>query len=119
MVDEERLELLGRVAVWYYEEQIDQSAIAKRIGKSRSMVSRMLQEARDQGLVEIRVTYPLRRDRQLETQLCRTFGLAEALVLANPPTHDYPNLMGRLGRLGARYLEEQLRDDIQSALVGA
>jgi DNA-binding transcriptional regulator LsrR (DeoR family) len=113
MVDEERLEHLGRVAVWYYEEQIDQSAIAERIGKSRSMVSRMLQEARDQGLVEIKVTYPLRRDRRLETQLCQTFGLVEALVLANPPSNDYPTLMSRLGRLGARYLEEQLRDGVR------
>lgn len=112
MLDEDRLELLGRVAVWYYEEQIDQTEIAKRVGKSRSMVSRMLQEARDQGLVEIRVTYPLRRDRDLEARLCAVFGLKEAFVLANPPRNDYQSLMSRLGRLGARYLQQILRDDM-------
>ena len=113
MLDEDRLELLGRVAVWYYEEQIDQSEIARRVGKSRSMVSRMLQEARDQGLVEIRVSYPLRRDRDLETRLCATFGLREALVLANPPRNDYASLVERLGRLGARYLQPLLHDGVQ------
>lgn len=113
MIDEDRLELLGRVAVWYYEEQVDQSAIARRLGKSRSMVSRMLQEARDQGLVEVRVTYPLRRERDLEARLCHAFGLAEALVLANPPRNDYSSLIARLGRLGARYLQQALRDDVQ------
>lgn len=112
MLDEDRLEMLGRVAVWYYEEQIDQSEIARRIKKSRSMVSRMLQEAREQGLVEIRVSYPLRRDRELEAQLSAAFGLDEALVLANPPRNDYQGLMARLGRLGARYLEQVLHNDM-------
>jgi len=48
-MDDNRLELLGQVAVWYYEDNLDQTEIAKRIGRSRSMVSRMLNEARDLG----------------------------------------------------------------------
>lgn len=112
-MDNERLELLGQVAVWYYEDQLDQSDIAERIGKSRSMVSRMLQEAREQGLVEIRVTYPLKQDTELEACLCQTFGLSEAWVLANPPTDDYTTLLRRLGRLGSRCLQQKLHDNIK------
>ncbi len=112
-MDNDRLELLGQVAVWYYEDNLDQSVIAKRIGKSRSMISRMLQEAREQGLVDIRVTYPLKRDTDLEIQLCETFHLPQAWVLANPPTNDRTTLLRRLGRLGSLCLHEKLKDDIK------
>ncbi len=45
MTDEDRLEFLGQVAAWYYEDNMDQAEIASRIGKSRSMVSRLITEA--------------------------------------------------------------------------
>lgn len=112
-MDNDRLDLLGQVAVWYYEDNLEQSVIAERIGKSRSMISRMLQEAREQGLVEIRVTYPLKQDVALEAKLCETFQLSGAWVLAEPPTNDRATLLRRLGRLGARCLHEKLRDGIQ------
>jgi deoxyribonucleoside regulator len=115
MVDDDRLELLGQVAAWYYEDNMDQSVIAERIEKSRSMVSRMLQEAREVGLVEIKVTFPLKRDAELEVRLCQTFNLAQACVLANPPD-DRELLRQRLGRLGARCLQEHLRDGIKIGL---
>lgn len=112
-MDNDRLEILGQVAAWYYEDNVDQTVIAERIGKSRSMVSRMLQEAREQGLVEIRVTYPLKRDTEVETRLCQTFDLTEAWVLANPPVNDRTTLLRRLGRLGSRCLQTKLHNDIK------
>ncbi|MCB0153649.1 MAG: sugar-binding transcriptional regulator [Anaerolineae bacterium] len=112
-MDNDRLEILGQVAAWYYEDNVDQTVIAERIGKSRSMVSRMLQEAREQGLVEIRVTYPLKRDTEVENQLCEMFDLAEAWVLANPPVNDRTTLLRRLGRLGSRCLQAKLHNNIK------
>ena len=111
-MDDSRLELLGQVATWYYEDDIGQTEIAERIGRSRSMVSRMLNEARDLGLVEIRVKFPLKTEPTLAAQLCREFNLIQARVLADPPANDFPTLVRRLGRLGASYLEEILHDDI-------
>lgn len=115
MADDDRLELLGQVATWYYEDNMDQSVIAERIGKSRSMVSRMLQEAREVGLVEIKVIFPLKRDTGLETRLSQVFSLSQACVLANPPD-DRELLRQRLGRLGARCLQEHLYDGIKIGL---
>lgn len=112
-MDNDRLEILGQVAAWYYEDNVDQTVIAERIGKSRSMVSRMLQEAREQGLVEIRVTYPLKRDTEVEDHLCKMFGLTEAWVLANPPVNDRTTLLRRLGRLGSRCLQAKLHNNIK------
>jgi deoxyribonucleoside regulator len=110
-MEEERLDLLAQVAIWYYEEGLDQAAIAERINKSRSMVSRLLDQARAAGLVEVRVHYPLRTDAELEQRLCREFGLACAHVLAEPPD-DYKLLLRRLGELGARALQASLHPGI-------
>lgn len=105
--EDERLEFLGQVAAWYYEDGMDQSEIASRISKSRSLVSRLLDEARRKGLVEVRVRFPLRRSAELEAGLLETFGLKEARVLAGEQL-DYDSLLRRVGRLGARALQSRI-----------
>lgn len=111
-MDEDRLDYLAQIASWYYEDNLSQEAIAKRIGRSPSMISRLLQEARDNNLIEIRVRFPLKRNAELEERLRETFGLAQAWVLANPPS-DKEALFHRLGKLGARCLQQHLQDNVK------
>ncbi len=110
-MDPEHLELLVQIATWYYEENLSQEEIAGRVGLSRSMVSRLLQKAREQGLIEIRVRYPLKRDAALEQRLCQTFFLSQASVLRDPPA-DHATLLRRVGELGARCLQQRLHDEV-------
>jgi DNA-binding transcriptional regulator LsrR (DeoR family) len=110
-MEQDQLELLAQVASWYYEEGLDQKTIAERISRSRSMVSRLLDKAREVGLVEVHVRSPLRTDPALGEQLRRAFGLTDAIVLAQPPT-DYRLLLRRLGELGARALQPRLHDQM-------
>jgi deoxyribonucleoside regulator len=110
-MEEDRSDLLAQVAMWYYEEGLDQAEIAARIGKSRSMVSRLLDQAREAGLVEVKVHYPLRTDAELGQRLCAEFGLQHAQVLAEPPD-DYALLLKRLGQLGARCLVQTLHPGV-------
>ena len=110
-MDAARADLLAQVATWYYEEGLDQEAIGQRINRSRSMVSRLLEEARQAGLVEVRVKYPLKTDADCEWRLCQAFGLRDAVVLAQTPV-DHQTLLRRLGDLGARYVQGHLHDDI-------
>lgn len=113
-MDEARLELLGQVAVWYYEDDLDQAEIAVRIGKSRSMISKMLNEVRELGFVETRVHYPLRRDLNLETELCQSFGLDQAWVLAPQQFYSTGDSLLRLvGKLAAKCLQSRLFDGIR------
>ncbi len=106
----EKLELLAQIASWYYEQNLTQEDIARRIGKSRSMVSRLLREAREAGIVEVRIRHPfLRRHAVLENRLCKVFGLQMAWVLDNPPS-DYTLLLSRVGQLGAQCLQAHLHD---------
>ena len=109
--EEDRLYLLAEVASWYFEDGLNQDAIAHRIGLSRSMVSHLLREARERGLVEIRVHHPLRTNSSLEQQICTTFGLAQARVLADVPS-DVAKLRSRLGSLGARTLRDYIQDNV-------
>jgi deoxyribonucleoside regulator len=108
---EERTDLLAQVAIWYYEDGLNQAAIAKRINKSRSMVSRLLDQAREAGIVEVQIRHPLRTDPELERRLCQEFDLAQAHVLARPP-EDYRLLLRRLGELGARCLQAALHPGV-------
>ena len=68
---QDRASLLADVAEMYYLEEKNQAEIAKTIGVTRSMVSRMLTEARESGIVEIRIQRPLQSDPELESALER------------------------------------------------
>jgi DNA-binding transcriptional regulator LsrR (DeoR family) len=102
---------LAHVASLYYEEGLTQSQIASRIHTSRSTVSRLLQEARDKEIVKIIVQHTCRRNRAIEEQLVRLFGLQEARVVVDQ-SGDYKRLLKGLGALAARYLEDAVEPDI-------
>jgi DNA-binding transcriptional regulator LsrR (DeoR family) len=111
-VNEDRLEFLAQITSWYYEDNLSQEEIARRIGKSPSMISRLLQEARESNLLEIRVRFPLKRNALLEQRLCQAYHLRDAWVLANPP-EDHQTCLYRVGKLGANCLEQHLRHGIR------
>lgn len=114
----EDLLLLADVAQQYYLEDLTQEQIARRIGVSRSNVSRMLKEARERGLVEIRIHHPLKTLPELAAALTRTVALADCLVLdpAGTPAADgggerAADVAHQLGALAARYLQERIPDN--------
>lgn len=53
----ERRYLLERVANLYFKEDMKQELIAKKLGISRSNISRLLNEAKKKGIVEIKINY--------------------------------------------------------------
>ena len=73
-------ELLAVVAWLYYKEGLTQERIARRLGLSRVKVTRLLARAREEGVVEFRITRPLPERFRLEEALLRRFGLAGAVV---------------------------------------
>jgi deoxyribonucleoside regulator len=64
-----KYETLVQVAKWYYLDGLGQAEIARKIKKSRSMVSKMITEARTQNIVDIRINFPTSRNRDLELVL--------------------------------------------------
>ena len=73
---------LIRTAELYYEEGLSQNAIAELLGTSRASISRMLDEARECGIVEIIVHTPVSKNSKLSVRLREKFGLRDAVVVA-------------------------------------
>ncbi len=83
MADLERMHLLGRVAHMYYEQSATQEAIAATLSISRPTVSRLLKEAREEGVVQIIINSPFRYVSDVEAGLARAFPhLKQVRVLA-------------------------------------
>jgi DNA-binding transcriptional regulator LsrR (DeoR family) len=101
--------LLAQVASMYYEQGMTQNQIAAELGLSRVKIYRLLKEARAEQVVQITINWPIDRDRDLEGLLKERFGLKEALVLQSIQGSQASGLQ-RLGQLGARYLEQILKD---------
>lgn len=112
--------LLADVARQYYLDDLTQEQIARRMSVSRSNISRMLKEARERGIVEIRVHHPLRTAPALQDALLAALPLDECLVLSSrsesdPQTDSVDEgasaVVRPLGALAARYLNDRIADN--------
>ena len=92
--DEQNLDLLVRISEMYYIQGKTQKEISESLGLSRSGVSRLLQAARDQGIVQITVHNPARRLSELAQALTERFGLQECRLC--PGEENYDALQSRL-----------------------
>jgi DNA-binding transcriptional regulator LsrR (DeoR family) len=104
--------LLAEAAQLYYAKDFTQEQIAQRIGVSRSNVSRMLKEARAQGMVEIRIHSPLRTVPDLQEELASRLDLRECLVLAavdrDSEILEATDTATQVAALAARYVQDNL-----------
>jgi DNA-binding transcriptional regulator LsrR (DeoR family) len=109
--NQNRDDLLADVAEMYYLEGQTQAQIAKQIHLTRSMVSRLLDEARNKGIVEFRVHRQLRFDEALGQELSRRFNLesAHVVVLRNAGSN---RTLEAVGIGAAEVLKLQLLPDM-------
>ena len=114
----EREDMLAMVASLYYELDQSQTQIANRLGVSSSKISRMLKEARDRGIVHIRVEKPVPRDFALEQQLIEVFGLRDAHVLQTFNDADETAMLSSTGRIAASYLWSVIPNLAPGASIG-
>jgi len=105
----DRDELLAFVAEKYYLEELRQSDIAEKLDVTRSAISRMLTEAREKGIVEIVVHFPIKYNASLEERLKDKLGLTHAAVLELNNQPDYGDLRVKLGKAAARLLQSLVK----------
>jgi DNA-binding transcriptional regulator LsrR (DeoR family) len=107
--DHAALRLLNRVLTTYYQEGLNQAEVAEAFGLSTAKVNRLLKQAREQGMVEIRIRTPMQSLFDLEARLQSVCGVPEAVVV--PQVSEDPQLMlDAVGRAAAQYLTQRLRD---------
>jgi len=111
MKTENRRQLLADISTLYYKGKETQAQIAKRLGYSRSAISRLLLEAEQEGIIEININYPLLRDTDMERRLKEKYGLDMAFVISTGQANDQ-QAMQMVGQMGAVFLEQELHNDM-------
>ena len=107
----QRLAYLAHVASLYYDHGKNQQDIADELKITRSAVSRLLTEARQKGIVEIKINYPWQTNLELEKALLAKFKLKAARVLKRE-NKSYTEMLDGLGRLAAQYFLSILGNDM-------
>ena len=90
------------ISEMYYIQGKTQKDIADSLGLSRPAVSRILQAARDRGIVSISIVDPSEQLKTLEEELTRAFGLKGCRL--SPSGEYYGILKARLGYRAAELL---------------
>ena len=101
----EKQKKLAYVARKYYMEDQKQSDIARELGVSRPLISRMLSEARELGIVEITIHEPGAREARLLEQLRLSSSIRGGVLVEEGTNADATN---RLLSQGAMELLRQL-----------
>ena len=94
------------IAHMYYDDQLTQQQIAKQINMSRSLVSKLLNKARAEGIVEITIRDDMVHSyRNMERKLKETFGLQDVILTDTANSH-YPRK--RVALEAGKYLARKL-----------
>jgi DNA-binding transcriptional regulator LsrR (DeoR family) len=100
----ERDRLLYKIAKAYYDHDENQKDIAVRFGLSRVKVCRLLKQAKEEGIVSIRIRESKEPTADLELELANHYGIKEVIVAqsisSNP--EDVSNAVGNAAALYCR-----------------
>lgn len=100
---------LVRMARLYYEMGYNQQQIADKEGISRAKVSRLLERALQEGIIQIKIAYPVESVMELEYALQKRFGLKKVFV--TPVIVDEEDAIKRdVGQAVARFLGDVVKD---------
>jgi DNA-binding transcriptional regulator LsrR (DeoR family) len=103
--------LAARVARRFYLDGVSKVDIAGQLGISRFRVARLLDSARETGMVRIEIGLPGGTlDAGLSAELCSVFGLEHAFAF-NFPDEDQPALRRRLGEAAGQALMDIVTPD--------
>ncbi|QSQ09588.1 Deoxyribonucleoside regulator [Koleobacter methoxysyntrophicus] len=100
--------LMVKIANMYYNENLTQQNISDRLGISRPVVSRLLQRAREENIVEIKINsfYSFADKEKL---LEKMYNLEEVIIVPYQ-NEGAVNLKEILGEAAADYLERIIKD---------
>lgn len=98
-----------QIAKLYYQLDYSQQEIAKKLGISRPTVSRFLQQAKNEGIVQIKITDPQENSANYAQQLKEKFQLKDAIIVHTPQYEDRI-VKNYLGEATAEYLYSTVKD---------
>ena len=104
MAENKSDELMVLAAWMYGDDGLTHQEIATKLHLSRVAVTRLLQRARREGILQIKITKPLPLQYELERRLQKTFALKNAIVVKTRGSLD--ETLDEIGRAGAEHLNQ-------------
>lgn len=96
-----------KVCLLYYEENKTQQEISEIMGISRFKVSRLLSQAKKEGIISIRIHDPLGNIGESEIRLAKKFGLKESVIVRSSELVGKSEF-AQIGARGAKYLSRMI-----------
>jgi len=108
-METDKLKKMVDAAKMYYQLDYSQQEIAKKLGISRPTVSRLLQMAKEEGIVQIKILDPTQDNEILARGLEERYGLEKAVVVS-APQNENRIVKKYLGEAAAGYLHDIVKD---------
>lgn len=106
--------LLAEIASRYFIDKETQDSIGRALNLSRMKINRLLKQAQDEGIVEIRVRFHSSETREIERKLCDIFGLQQVLIA--PDSQSIDQQRTNVAVLVSQFLETNLRENVVVAV---
>lgn len=104
------IRLISKISSMYYDQQLNQQEIANRLQLSRPKVSRMLKQAREQGIVQINIVTPNGNFVELEHALEKKYGLKEVILVESDSEMSADVIKRQIGSAAANYLNRTAQE---------
>lgn len=103
--NKQKLARIVKAAKMYYQLDYSQQDIAKELGISRPSVSRLLQEAKEQGIVHIQILDPTEGEQKLADKLKDQYNLKDCIIV-NVPIFEDRIIKEYIGKKAAIFIRE-------------
>ena len=110
MKSQDEKDLLVEVSVMYYLEGMTQSEIAKSLYMSRPKVSRLLNRAKEENIVDIRINYDTNEFSRIKRRMRQMFDVDNVIVVKTLKKES--DTIKELGYAAANELKYQLSDNM-------
>ncbi len=108
---QEKWNMLAMVANLYYNSDMTQSEIAKRLFTSRSKISRMLKEARELGIVQITINEPWERNLDLENEIRKRYHI-DTIRVINTKDYTEEQIVAKMSEDSAYYFDSIVKENM-------
>lgn len=102
--------LIVKAAWYYYMENMTQQEISQKLDVSRMKVIKLLDKAKQLGVIQFKICPEKGKDLFLEQKLIKKWALKDAFIVPTPPSDD--NINETISQAAAMYINNRLTENI-------
>lgn len=100
--------LVVKTAWYYYVENMTQQKISERLGISRMRVIKLLEKARQDGVIQFKIHQDGVQRMELERQLSETWNLKDTFIVPTPP--DAADVNKTIAQAASMYVSDRITE---------